>query len=106
MGKKSSNNNNKNNQQQQQEQEVVAVSNKQNTKNEQAEKNNKNNTNTKSHIGEQFFHPDEVAVPLVPEGMEPDQLLNELSWISRLFFALYLYALIHGFVMAYRGALG
>ena len=99
MGKKSSNNNN----QKQQQEVVAAVSKKRKNENnnEQQQQEGK-----KSHVGEQFFHPDEVAVPLVPEGMEPDQLLNELSWISRLFFALYLYALIHGFVMAYRGVLG
>ena len=69
---------------------------------------NNNNDEKKtfsSTVGEQFFHPDEVALPIVPDGMQPNQLLNELSWISRLFLAIYLYALLHGLTMAYRGEL-
>ena len=63
---------------------------------------NKNN----KKFSDRFYDQDEIAVPdTLPEGMEPEDLLNELSIVTKLFTALYLGAIMWGLILAYRGEL-
>ncbi len=94
---------------QQQQQQKVQKKKKSATSSSSASDNDNSSSTRKSSnnnkkFTDRFYDQDELAIPdKLPEGMSQDDLLNELSLVTKLFTALYLGAIVWGLSLAYRG---